>query len=631
MPVDSSMRASTVTSGRVAKLTTADLSAKASTPSALVVTVRRVPRAARLRSWLARPFGRLFAEDRLILATALVFAASELITLGWDLPGSHGWENDGVAPRDFFGGLAHNLTPGATHRYPLFHYLLLAFPSLPVLLVATLAGPLTSTAIQERVLAIPTMTAISLIAKLTATAMATVTLLALARLVRRTFGVREARCAALFAATNLTFAFYGRVSNLDVPYLMWTLLALDAVLDVLEGAGASATTRFGLCAAAAIATKDQAYASFVLVAPGYLVLAPLVRQRGWSRADTLGLARSAGLAAIAYGLLSGAILNPRGFLRRLDELRGPSSQAWRAYSKDLSGLTANVHDALTEASHIFWPLPIFALSLAGVVVALARKPGATLLEGRAPRALPFVAGASSFFFFTLAVARAEHRFLLPLGFFLSAYAGVAAAVVIAAAERAGSARLGQVVVAGGVLWAALASFAVHLTQLGDARREVTAFLARQRPGTRVETYGLLVYQPHFDVSRASPYRVTRVGPEPPRGRNPLVGAVELEAPLSDVATRRPDVLVFSEGFANSYLTRGGDPARPLSEIVAGRQKDAKTAEFVRAAVADRLPGYHQALVARPHLPTWARALGLEPVPIQATTGLALWVLVRDGR
>ena len=62
-----------------------------------------------------------------------LFGLTELVTLGWDLPGSHGWENDGVAPRDLFGGLANNLTPGHAHRYPLLHYLVLAVPCLPVL------------------------------------------------------------------------------------------------------------------------------------------------------------------------------------------------------------------------------------------------------------------------------------------------------------------------------------------------------------------------------------------------------------------------------------------------------------------------------------------------------------------
>jgi hypothetical protein len=588
-----------------------------------------VSRPARFASWLARPLRPLLTEDRTVLFIVLLFAASELVTLGWDLPGSHGWENDGVAPRDLFGGLAHNLTPGATHRYPLLHYLLLAIPSLPVLLVALLAGPLTGEAIRARVLAVPTMTALSVIAKLTATLMACVSVLVLARIVRRSFGARAGRSAALFAATNLTFAFYGRVSNLDGPYLMWTLCALDAVLDVIEHADGTGTRRAAMLAAAAVATKDQAYASFVLVLPLYLVLLPWRDRTRFAPGYPRALLRAAGTGTLAYGLLSGALFNPLGFLRRLDELRGPSSQAWRAYSKDLSGLAANLHDTWHAARADFWPLPIFVLGLIGVVLGLALPPGRGVLERRASRALPLVAGLSSFVFFTLAVARAEHRFLLPIGFLLSAYVGVAADVLLRVAERFSVSRIVTALLAAGVAWSALASFEVHLTQLCDARRTVARFLGTLPGGTRVETYGLLVYQPHFDVSPSAPYRVTRVGPEPPASRNPLVGALELEGAIADVALRRPDVLVLSEGFANSYLTRETDAQRPLSGVVAERQKDARTLELVRAAVANRLPDYRVVLIARPRLPYWARMLGLVPVPIQGTTGLMLWVLERQ--
>jgi hypothetical protein len=591
--------------------------------------VARVSRAARFASWLARPISRLLAEDRAVALIVLGFAASELVTLGWDLPGSHGWENDGVAPRDLFGGLAHNLTPGATHRYPLFHYLLLAIPSLPVVLLAVLSGPLGAEAVRDRVLAVPTMTALSLIAKLVATLMACVSVLVLARIVRRCFGARAGRWAALFAATNLTFAFYGRVSNLDVPYLTWTLCALDALLDVLEHGGGRGARRTAVFAALAVATKDQAYASFVLVLPGYLLFVPWLERARFSAGYARTLGRAFGTGALAYALASGALFNPRGFLRRLDDLRGPSSQAWRAYSKDGSGLVANVHDAWHAAAHDFWPVPVLALALVGVVVALASRPGAGVLERRAPRALPIVAGVSSFVFFTLAVARSEHRFLLPLGFVLSAYGGVAAEALLRATTRFGAERGGRALLTGALGWAALTSFAVHLTQLGDARREVARFLAEKPTGSRVETYGLLVYQPHFDVSRGATYRVARVGPEAPKSRNPLVGALELQAPIADVAARRPDLLVLSEGFANSYLVRESEASRPLSGIVAARQKDEPAVAFVRAAVADRLPDYRLALVARPRLPAWARALGLAPVPIQGTTGLALWVLERS--
>ncbi len=588
--------------------------------------------AARFGSWLIRPIRELVAEDRAVALLALAFALSQAFTFGWDLPGSHGWENDGVAPRDLFGGLAHNLTPGATHRYPLLHYLFLGVASLPALLVAVLSGPLTGEAIQARVLSVPCMTAISLVAKALATLMGTVSILVLSRIVRRTLNARAARYTAAFAATNLTFAFYARVSNLDGPYLFWTVLALDALLDVLESGERRAYTRFGVFAAMAVATKDQAYASFILVVPVYFALWPLLARRRFSRAHLRLSARGAGVAALAYGLLSGALLNPTGFVKRLGELGGPSSQAWRGYSKDALGLAANLRDTVRAAGLDFWPVPVFALALFGVMLALAHRPGESRIESRTARALPFLAGLSSFVFFTLAVGRSEHRFLLPLGFFLAPYAGVAADALILATRQLGGERgerVGATVVLLTLTWCAIKSSAAHLTQLGDARREVAAFLRKLPPGSHVETYGLVVYAPHFDVSSASPYRVTRVGRERPRARNPLVGARELEAPIADVEARRPDVLVLSEGFTTPYLAQSTDRARPLSGIMRERQADAETGAFVRAAVTDGLPHYRLAFAARPRLPSWASALGLRPVGIQGTTGLSLWVLVRE--
>ena len=560
---------------------------------------------------------------------ALGFAASELVTFSWDLPGSHGWENDGIAPRDLFGGLAHNLTPGATHRYPLLHYLLLGLAALPVLLVSVLAGPLSAEAVRARVLSVPCMTAISLLGKLLSLLMGMVALLTLGRMVRRTLGQRAGRYATLFAATNLTFAFYARVSNLDVPYLTWIVLALNALLDILESGDARAYRRFGLFAAAAVATKDQAYASFLLVAPVYLVISPLLAREHFSRAHPRLLVRGAAWGALGYGLMSGALLNPTGFVRRLAELRGSSSQAWRGYSKDALGLRANLVDGVRAAAHDFWPAPVFAIALLGVALALARRPGAARIESRAVRALPLVAALGSLVFFTLAVGRSEHRFFLPLGFFLAAYAGVAADALVSATAQLRGERAGRGVVALGLVWCGFSSLSAHLSQLGDARREVEAFLAKLPRGSLVETYGLLVYAPHYDVSPASPYRVERVGPERAKARNPLVGATELEAPIANVEARAPDVLVLPEGFATPYLARADDPARPLPGAFLERRNDDATARFVRAVVTDSLPHYRLALAARPKLPRWASALGLRVASIQGTTGLSLWVLVRD--
>jgi hypothetical protein len=156
------------------------------------------------------------------------------------------------------------------------------------------------------------------------------------------------------------------------------------------------------------------------------------------------------------------------------------------------------------------------------------------------------------------VGRAEHRFLLPFGFFLSAYGGIASDALLALLTSPGLRKAGVGALALGLGWAGLASFAVHLTQLGDARREVTRFLAKLPRGSRVETYGLTVYQPHFDVSPEAPYRVTRFGPDPPASRNPLVGVEEKKGAIGDACVRLPDVIVLSEGFANAYR-EGPDP------------------------------------------------------------------------
>ncbi|HTQ05103.1 MAG TPA: glycosyltransferase family 39 protein [Polyangiaceae bacterium] len=586
-------------------------------------------RAARFASWLVRPLRALAAEDRAVLVIALGFAATELVTFGWDLPGSHGWENDGIAPRDLFGGLAHNLTPGATHRYPLLHYLLLGLLSLPALLAAVLSGPLTAAGVRSRVLSVPCMTAIALLAKALATLMGVVCIMVLARIVRRTVSTRAGRYAALFAAVNLTFAFYARVSNLDVPYLTWTVLALDAVLDVFESGDARAYGRVGLFGAAAVATKDQAYASFLLVVPLYFVLLPLVSRERLSRAHVRLCLRGAATGAVAYGLASGALFNPTGFVKRLAELRGPSSELWRMYSRDAAGLRANVADVVHAAAHDFWPTPVFAVACLGVLLALAGKPGPTSIESRALRLLPFVAGFGSLVFFTLAVGRSEHRFLLPFGFFLAAYAGIAADAFVGATAALRAEIVGRAVTTLVLVWCAVTSAATHLTMLGDARREVARFLEQLPRGSTVETYGLVVYAPHFDVSPSSPYHVVRVGPERPKSRNPLVGATELEGRIADAGLRMPAAIVVSEGFATPYLAVSDDPSRPLTGVNQARRADTATYDFVHAAVTDGLPGYRLALAARPSLPRWARAFGLHPVAIQGTTGLSVWVLVRS--
>jgi hypothetical protein len=576
---------------------------------------------------------KLLREDRAVAWIVAVFALSQLAAIGWDLPGAYGWENDGIAPRDFFAGIAINLTPGQGHRYPLFHNLLVGLLSLPVLLPAALrAEDWTLPALMDQILTVPTMTGVSLVAKLVGIVMACVSVLVIARMARRTASSEAGRWAALWAATCLSFAYYGRVSNLDGPYLMWTALAMDRLLSVADTRKRRDYLLFGVLAGAAVATKDQAYAGFMLPGLFYLILLPLRSDRPFGPLalhyrNTL-LATLAG--ALSLGALGGGLFNPSGFVARLRELTGGASQDWMSYARTPAGFVANVTDIVLGQETYYWPWLVVALCWAGVVLVLF-QPGGSGVQSRTFRLLPLTAGISSILFFTLVVARCEHRFVLPMGFWLAYYGGVASAALLASVEGKGRAalRTAQVALGSLVIWSAAHSFEVHLTQRADARNEVHAYLAALDEGTVVETYGWLVHLPHFDVSAESPYRLQRVSRRPIDKRNPLGGSTEIDAPYGEVHQRKPDVLVVPESTALEFIPRELRAGVAEATVGARAQADLDAQSFFRSALNDSLEGYELVLVAAPSLPKWARAIGAKPVRVHASVGNRQFVLRRS--
>ena len=573
------------------------------------------------------------------------FVALALAAIAWDLPSSFGWENDGVAPRDLFAGVAENLRPGSAFRYPLLHPLLLGLLSLPVLLPAAVrARSFHLVDLQPAILATPVMTACAIIARLVAIAAAVAALAALGRITTRLAGRRAALWAEAFAAVNVSVAYYGRATNLDGPALMWTALAVERLLRAGDGGDRRDLVAFAIFAAASIATKDQAYATYVLLLPGWW-LAMAWAARRWRWADA---ARAGGLGALTYGLASGAFFNPTGFMARVRALAGPASGDYRAYAASARGVAANLRDLWVAQADFWWPWPVVAVAWVGVALALV--PAVAIALGRRrgtvvgamvaaggtdlARLAPLLAGLGSVVGFTLVVGRAEHRFVLPLGFWLSFYVGLA----LDRARRWAVARTAQVapsrarhvpalvVAAGGLLLASglYASTELVVTQWADGRRAVERWLATRQPGTSVETYGPLVYLPRFATGPAPPpYQVARVGPEPIAGRNPQAGMVERQARIADAPARHPAILIVTEGFASPYLDQAPRDGRVLPPVRARARDDEATAAFVRAAVADALPGYRLRVVASPH-PPWP----LRVRRIHGSTGTRTWVLER---
>ncbi|HWO09422.1 MAG TPA: glycosyltransferase family 39 protein, partial [Polyangiaceae bacterium] len=248
-----------------------------------------------------------------------------------------GWENDGAAPRDFLAGLAENLTPGAAHRYPLLHYLVIGVWVLPVLLGDAVVALVAHVPVREVVLSVTSMTLIALLTKLLHLAMMSVALLGLARTARDSFGVSAARWGVAFAMLNLSVVYYGRATNVDAAYLMWVSLWVDQLSRLRHGGEPARYRGLALLMAAAVATKDQAFAAFLLPGLLFLVVLPVARRQRDLRRHFAELARAGAVLVVAYALLSGAALNPTGFVRRLALLSGPNSQDWRQYEASWAG------------------------------------------------------------------------------------------------------------------------------------------------------------------------------------------------------------------------------------------------------------------------------------------------------
>jgi hypothetical protein len=550
---------------------------------------------------------RAFAGSPLAWVVAVV-AVLHAVGLGWGLPGSDGWDNDGVAPRDFLPGLAETFTPGHYYTYPPLQLALLAVLTLPISLVALFRAPaLTVPAVVGEILKVPYMTAMSLgivlaIARLAEEIRAAELGLSPDRVARLGAVYDDPRvrragvCAAIVAGVNASFTYYGKVSNLDVPYVFWSIWALVYLARAIRG---QRSFRVGfVLAALAIATKDQAYALFLLAMPPYFVFA-LARDR--RRARDFVIASVVALGALL--VIDGAVFNPTGFHARIGFLLGPASQDYAEYTATWSGRAR----LLVDAAELF-PLQYPFALLVFIAVGLRHLRRSVLGP------LPLLVSLSFLLTFTMATRRTEARFLFPPAMLLAIYGGAGLEAFVWIRRR--SLRWAGQAIASVVL--ALAIFrciSVDVSMLRDPRYDAEAWLAANvRPGDTIEIYGLNVYFPRFPAWA----HVVRVGPEPITKRNPLPGVEEVQAPYELAMQRAPTWIVVPWGWA--WRVYDHDPSEP-------GQMMASTLERVRAEPTKRY--FHD--LADQSLDYWCPhgsnydASVFPVVDIHGTTARTIWI------
>jgi hypothetical protein len=513
-----------------------------------------------------------------------------LASLGWGLPGTTGWDDDGVAPRDFLFGVYKTYAPGSFYTYPPLHLILLTTLTIPAWVPVLLsAKSFAQSDMVAAFLQVPIMTILAIVARLVSAAMSLATIVLVGKMGEVIGGRRAGLFAASACALNAGLTYYGQVTNLDGPYLFWCSLSLWQWMRLIAEHDIRRARWALLFAGMGVATKDQAYAVFLLSIPAAITL--WFMSDAWPRQHARELFMSLVvwlMAALALLLLlDGAITNPIGFEHRIEFLIGPASRGYASYVAGWHGVSQLLRDAWRLApNHL--PLIAIYLGIGGIVLRATTRSGNPSLDVAA--AIPLLAILSFTITFNLVAFRVESRFLLPQTVLLSVYVGLFVDWVLSRDPL--SVRLAAwTFVVSVAAYALYQCIGIDEAFLHDPRYDAERWLASNvRPGDTIETYGDNVYLPRFP-ERAS---VVRVDEGSLAGRNPVFHATDLHDKFSAVENRRPQFIVVSGRWVSTFLLDlPVDPGQklPLDQLAVTRNGQGR--EYFRRLFAGRL-AYRQA-------------------------------------
>jgi len=553
-------------------------------------------------------------------AVLLVALAARLVGLGWGLPASDGWDDDGVAPRDFLVGVVETYTWGHHATYPPLQMILLAIATAPVWIVALLRAPsLAPTALVAAFIQVPTMTALAVIARAVTVAMSLGVLWNMATIGATLGGSRRAGAwTAASCAVGSVFTYYSQTSNLDVPYLFWGALSVRRLVEAIAGREPRRLRGALLFAALAVCTKDQAYALFVLSVPlavgAWLLLDPAARRLTPAVAKNLAAGAAAAVAVVLA--LDGALSNPVGFAGRVRFLLGTASQDHAMYAPTAAGYAHVARDVVLAFGRSF-PWTVAPLVAVGAVASWRVEDRAARVAGL----VPALVAVSFTLAFDLTARRTEDRFVLPQMLMCGVYAGLGCDVL---QSRFGPRRAGALaaVLALAFVPAVFRCAAVDAAMVLDPRYDAERWLrAHVEPDDPLEVYDNNVHLPRLPAG----VRAERVDVTPVAARSPMPGLTEVRDRFSNVAARDPRWIVVSQFWAYKYLLEPqvlADLGRALSPQQEAARLDADSSAYFHALRGGRL-GYRPVHVAAP-------AAGFWPVvDIHASLDREIWIYERS--
>lgn len=457
--------------------------------------------------------------------------------LGWGLWASS-WAADELLAGQVRELIQRHFGDGWYDKYPVMHYAVLAIP-VSAFELATRLGILSAESLPAHVAQLALM---RLVSSLMGLGMLIGTWLCAAEL----SGPRRAIFAPLVLLLTPLTLYYGKVANLDVPFMCFFAWAMLGFVRVWKAGRLADYLLLGLAAAAAVATKDQAYASLVLL-PIAVVVAT-ARTQAWARLLAGGAA-----SLVAFAVLHNVPFNAGGVLEhfRLLSTLGDLAIVPRT--------AAGYVDMTTLSVRLFrfalgWPFAI--LALVGLFQATRRPDRRWWLW--------FLLVPASFHVtFTWVTLYVNDRYLFPGVFVMALFAGAAIADLV---DSGRGRRLARGVAAVAVGYSLLHAASVNVMMDLDARDDASAWLAREAPaGAPVALIG--GYEPSvFPPLRASHPR----------------------ASVEDVRSAGAEFVVLNWRFAQRYLDTRSPDGRNLL-----------------AALEDGSLGYVEVYRHRGRLPAWA--------------------------
>jgi len=519
-----------------------------------------------------------------ILCAATIF---RLVGLTWGLPASDGWDDDGVAPRNFLVGLVETYNSGSYFAYPPLHMFVLAILTSPGWIIALLkAHSLTQHDVIAEFIQLPYMTFFSVVARLVSVATSVGTIFLIGKMAETIGGRRAGLCAAAACTLNATLTYYGQVTNLDGPYLFWSALSLWGWMRAIAEREPRHMRWAVLSAAGAVATKDQAYAIFLISVPLALLLWFALDR--WPRQNARDLIAallvSTGVATVALLAIDGAIPNPTGFAKRIAFLAGPASKDYAQYQDNWSGRVRLLQDMWAYFPR-YYPPAVAWLGAFGVFIHTVRlrDERSKLVAGL----LPLFAIISFTLSFNFVALRTENRFLLPQSIFIAVYIGVAV-------DRLAFASQPLIKYAARGLVLTIAAFALYQCAgidaafIGDPRYDAERWLdVHVRPGDTIETYGLNVYLPRFPDGAV----VTRLDRKPLTARNPLPHVAEIDQSFELITERNPRFIVVSMFWVQDYLRQNiAEPSdgRAIQKVQEAVFKETSARNYFKALFEGKL-------------------------------------------